>query len=215
MSLHIRFLYLSIFLSLIYSSLSARELDGFIVFNNGNKIEGKIRVTSVNYPTGAITVNNINYVPLYVSVFFKENGTRRFKEYYANDIDRFGFVYDGQDIYFFSVALPVKEWNQFKYKKKFLRLLVNGQLVLYDNKSLVKFGNDYTEITDYFISDNHNNVTNVADNEYATFEDYLVKGLKIDKEFLKNQPYKINIRNIRDIIYNYNKWKRVEAENQF
>lgn len=186
----------------------ARELDGYIVSKEGAKIAGSIRVTSVNYPTGAVTINNINYVPLYVSVFFKENGTKRFKEYYADDIDGFSFVYDGQEIFFFSIALPIKEWNQYKYKKKFLRLLINGHLILFDSKSLVKFGDNYTEITDYYISDSNNNVSNVADNEYASFEDYLVKGLKIEKEFLQHQQLKIVPTNISSIIYNYNHWFR-------
>lgn len=213
MGTNFRFLFVGLILLSFSESLFSRELDGYVVLKNGNKIQGTIRVTSVNYPTGAVTINNINYVPLYVSVFFKESGAKRFKEYYADDIDGFSFVYDGQNIYFFSISLPVKEWNQFKYKKKFLRLVVNGPLILFDSKSLVKFGSDYTELTDYFISDNNNNVTNVADNEYATFEDYLTKGLKIEKEFLKNQPYKISARNIRDIIFNYNRWKMKKEEN--
>jgi hypothetical protein len=172
------------------------------------RVYGSIRLTSVHYPKGAVSINNINYTPLYVSVFFKEKNGKRFKEYFADDIDGFSFYYQDQQIFFFSIGLPVREWNQVKIYKKFLRLVVNGHLILFDSKNLIRFGNNYTEVTDYYISDAQNKIFNLADNDFSNFDDFLIKQLKIDTEFLRNQPYKINAKNIKSIIINYNQWVR-------
>ena len=84
--------------------------------------------------------------------------------------------------------------------------MVNGHLILFDSKSLIKFGNNYSEVTDYYISDAQSKIFNIADNDYLKFEDYLIKQLKIEHEFITNQPYKINAKNIKTIILNYNQW---------
>jgi len=195
------------------NSIIAKEVDGYIIKTNGEKVYGFIRLTSVHYPTGAVSINNINYVPLYVSVFFKERDGKRFKEYFANQIDGFSFYYQDQQLFFFSIGMPVREWNQVRMHKKFLRLLINGHLILFDSKSLIRYGNNYTEVTDYYVSDAKNIISNIADNEYAKFEDYLVKHLKIDEEFIRNQHYKVNAKNIKTIILNYNKW--ISSKSQF
>jgi hypothetical protein len=199
---------LFIFVLIGMADLSAKEVDGYIIAKGGEKIYGSIRLTSVHYPTGAVSINNINYTPLYVSVFFKEKNGKRFKEYFADDIDGFSFYYQDQQIFFFSIGLPVREWNQVKIYKKFLRLVVNGHLILFDSKNLIRFGNNYTEVTDYYISDAQNKIFNLADNDFSNFDDFLIKQLKIDTEFLRNQPYKINAKNIKSIIINYNQWVR-------
>ncbi len=199
--------YLLLILVLIgMADLSAKEVDGYIIAKGGEKVYGLIRLTSVHYPSGAVSINNINYTPLYVSVFFKEKNGKRFKEYFADDIDGFSFYYHDQQIFFFSIGFPVREWNQVKIYRKFLRLVVNGYLILFDSKNLVRFGNNYTEVTDYYISDAQNKIFNLADNDFSNFDNFLIKQLKIDAEFLRNQPYKINVRNIKSIIINYNQW---------
>jgi hypothetical protein len=190
------------------ADLPAKEVDGYIIAKGGEKVYGSIRLTSVHYPKGAVSINNINYTPLYVSVFFKEKNGKRFKEYFADEIDGFSFYYQDQQIFFFSIGLPVREWNQVKIYKKFLRLVVNGHLILFDSKNLIRFGNNYTEVTDYYISDAQNKIFNLADNDFSNFDDFLIKQLKIDTEFLRNQPYKINAKNIKSIIINYNQWVR-------
>ena len=198
--------FLSLLLILCIINVSAKEVDGYIIVKGGGKIQGSIRLTSVHFPSGAISINNINYVPLYVSVFFKENDSKRYKEYFADEIDGFSFYYQDQQIFFFSIGLPVREWGEIKTYKKFLRLVVNGHFILFDSKSLIKFGNNYSEVTDYYISDAQSKIFNIADNDYLKFEDYLIKQLKIEHEFITNQPYKINAKNIKTIILNYNQW---------
>lgn len=197
-----------VLLLIIPLSISAKKVDGFIIAKDGNKIYGQIRLTSVHYPSGAISINNINYTPLYVSVFFQEKGTKRFKEYYPEDIDGYSFFYDDQQIYFFSIGLPFNEWGRTKIKKKFLRLVEAGHLILFDSQTLIRMGYEYSEFTDYYISDNKNNISNLANNPYSNLEEYLVKHIKIEREFLRNQPYKIHIRNIKRIIRSYNNWKK-------
>ncbi len=192
----------------IYFQLHSKEADGYIITKGGEKVYGSIRLTSVNYPTGAISINNINFVPLYTSVFFKEKNAKRYKEYFAKEIDCFSFFFQDQQIFFFSIELPVREWNQIKMHKKFLRLVVNGHLILFDSKSLIKFGNNYTEVTDYYISDAQSHIFNIAENNYPKFEDFLSKRLKIEREFIRNQHYKINAKNIKKIIVNYNQWMK-------
>jgi hypothetical protein len=199
------YLFCSILLIAVLN-LSAKGVDGYIIAKGGEKIYGSIRVSSVHYPTGAISINNINYTPLYVSVFFKETGKKRFKEYFADEIDGFSFYYQDQQIFFFSIGLPVREWDQVKMHKKFLRLIVNGYFILFDSKSLVRFGDNYTEVTDYYVSDAQNKVFNIADYDFAHFKEFLLKQLKMEPEFIKNQPYKINAKNIKTIIINYNQW---------
>jgi hypothetical protein len=199
-----------IFLFIFTNSIYARELDGYIIKKNGEKIQGVIQVTSVNYPGGAVAINNINYLPLYISVFFKENGTKQYIEYFADDIDGYSFIYDNQEIFFFSIQLTYHSWNKVKYRKKFLRLLINGELILFDCKSQVLYGKNYNEQIDYYISDRTNQILNVADNKYNTLEEYLIKELKIEKEFLRNQTFKISIQNLKEIIYNYNRWLKTK-----
>lgn len=190
----------------------AKELDGYIITKNGDKKYGQIQVTSVNFPNGGISINNINYLPFYVSVFFKENSSKHFTEYFADDIDGFSFIYDSQEIYFFSIQLTHQSWGKPKYRRRFLRLVLNGTLILFDYKSQVLYGNNYNETTEYYISDRTNRILKVTDNDYATFEEYLMKELKIDQEFIHNQQCKINMSNLKEIIYNYNRWYRTEKE---
>lgn len=199
-------LFVIVVLLTIPLNIIAKKVDGFIIGKDGNKTYGQIRLTSVHYPSGALSINNINYTPLYVSVFFQAKGTKRFKEYYADDIDGYSFYYDNQEVYFFSVGLPVNEWGRTKIKKQFLRLVEAGHLILFDNQTLIRMGYEYTEFKDYYISDAKNNVSNLANNPYSNLEEFLVKQIKIEREFLRNQPYKINIRNIKRIIRSYNNW---------
>jgi len=193
-------------LIILYGSVNAKELDGYIITKNGDKKHGFIQVSSVNYPNGDVIVNNINYLPFYVSVLFKESGTKTFIEYFAQDIEGFSFIYGGQEIFFFSIQLPYQSWGKPKYRKKFLRLIVNGTLILFDHKRQVYYGYNYTESTEYFISDQLNRIIDVSDNDYPTLEEFLLKECKMDQEFIRNQPYKINVRNLKEIIYNYNRW---------
>jgi len=188
------------------NSITAKEIDGYIITKNGSKLQGEIQVSYFNY-NGSLTIDNINYLRMYTSIYFKESGAKRFTEYFADDIDGFSFVHKEGEIFFFSIELTYKSWGKPKYRKKFLRLLINGQLILYDFKSLILFGNNYSEHTNYYISDRSDRILNVSDNNYQSFEEYLFRELKIEKEFLRNQTCKINIKNLREIIYNYNQWK--------
>jgi hypothetical protein len=199
------------FLILIISvSVTARELEGYIILKNGNKIYGTIQIPIVKQANGEIIINNINYLPLYISVYFREKGTKKFKEYFADDIDGFSFKYDEQEIFFFSMQLPVQSFGKEKYLKRFLRLLVNGTLILFDAKTQILYGNNYSEETDYYISDRNNRILKVSDNNYDSFEEYLIKELKIEKEFIHNQSCKINVSNLKEIIFNYNSWCRTK-----
>ena len=138
--------------------------------------------------------------------FLKKEVVGGLKNILQMKLTAFSFYYQNQQVFFFSIGLPVKEWNQVKMHKKFLRLVVNGHFILFDSKSLVRFGNNYAEVTDYYISDTKNKIFNIADNDFARFDDFLLKKLKIECEFIQNQPYKIHSRNIKTIIKNYNDW---------
>lgn len=130
--------------------LSACKTPGFIVTNEGETIEGRLKVVKYEYPAYSNEVGVILEIPLqnnpytaslqqkeilgskdfydlYHTVFFRQKNGSRFREYFPQDIKAFSFEHKGQSYFFYSKNVIYNQWGREKPRPYFLKLISRGK----------------------------------------------------------------------------------------
>jgi hypothetical protein len=110
----------------------AKKIEGYIVTQDFDTINGKIILPKFNRYSGGYSIASFNQVSLHYEVWFKGNQDKRFKRYEATDIAGFGFVFSSYPYFFRSFTIESNTpFKRVKQKHRFLKLSYYGKVCLY------------------------------------------------------------------------------------
>ena len=215
----IKYVILLLLLILNGNYLEARKVPGFIITENSDTIYGQIKLSKFNLQTGTWFFHGINLEPLHFEVWFRDEKSKKFRNFQAIDISGFGFNYKSQDYFFHSFTLEsntkiIKE----KKRERFLQLIYNGKVKLYRNLSrAIKYDNfdynlfwkykDQTFIYyDFFLYNKSKGLTKVEISKDIKTIKQLLYIYDFDKEYVNRLPSNTKLKNIKMILINYDLW---------
>jgi hypothetical protein len=196
-------------------SSSAKWVEGSIITNDSTVIEGKIYLNDKNLTSKDVFIRNgVVLNEYYREVFFKQKG-RKAKLYTPNEVLEYCFKHDGQRYSFKSFELHYKSIVKAEREKDcFLQLIYSGHVCLYRHisESLYTEGvMQYEPTIDYYIFNEGQGLTRVERGKnYERIQDILL-AYGFDKRYVDDLKSRINIRDISQIISDYDVWKEDNA----
>ena len=215
----IKYIILSLCLTLIGNYVEARKVTGFIITENSDTIYGKIKVSSFNLLTAGLVLDGINLEPLYYEVWFKSYEDKKFIDFKAKDISGFGFRYKSRNYAFRSFILESNTFFKSERKRdRFLQLCYKGKVNLYKDLSRIINHNNTINYTckanyhqsfvsyDYFLFNDIEGLTKVELTDDIKTIDNLLNLYDFEKEFIEIIPKKTKLRDIKGILKLYEFW---------
>ena len=211
----IRFIIIVVALALNLNSVRANKVAGYIIKNNSDTIFGEVKVSCFDIYSGGIIFYGINLEPFHSILYFKENNKSRFKSFTPNDISGFGFTYKSINYRFRTFVIETKSIVESERKRlRFLSLIYQGEIAVYkdivrkDNYYMTSFPNKVIDYYDYYLFDDKHGLTKaVWSKEYKTLID-LFQYYEIDQKFVLQLPAEVRFKEVKEILYEYEMWKR-------
>lgn len=196
----------------------SKEAPGYILTKDADTIFGDIKIYSYNANTNSFSLNGINLESFYSIVFFKESETKRFKKYEPEDIYGFGFFYQSSEYIFHKFQLEFNSlFKSDEYRFRFLNLIYKGEVSLYRNmvrypnpdkyKNIYK-SNAFSENAyyDYYLSSRSSELIKAEFTPDIKTMHQLLSALKIKEEFIKQVNPKAELKDLLEIIEEYDDW---------
>jgi len=215
----IKYFILILIFNLNGNIIEAKKVPGFIITENSDTIYGQIKLSKFNLLTGTWFLRGINLEQLHFEIWFKENKSRKFKNFKAIDISGFGFNYKSSDFYFQSFTLEsnTRIINERK-RDRFLQLIYKGQVELYkdlirvinydniNDYSTIRFKNRSFLYYDFFLYNKTKGLTKVELTKDKKTINQLLNLYDFDKEYLKRIPNNTKFKDIKLILIDYDLW---------
>lgn len=194
---------------------SASKISGYIVDNREDTIYGTFRLRNVNQ-TGALLISGFDELSLHSAVVFKKNGASSFETFSPEMISGFQFVYDSTIYHYKSFLI---EYNSISYndreRHKFLRLIYDGNLDLYEDIVIVEktngsFAGERTRYYEYFIEEQDQELTRIKIDDQTPNLRAVLRQFSIEEDFLKRISDIATIKDLPVILQEYDYWLRSE-----
>jgi hypothetical protein len=208
-----RYLILLICLMISLPSM-AKRVNGYIISNSGDTLNGYIKVYRFDRATGVWIINGIDMQCYHMDVSFKNEDGGKFKTYIPEDILGFGFAYQGREFKFQRFVLEPKNIFSREGSKiyRFLSLEHSGKISLFrdiirvSNPSSGLMSNIPNFFFDYYIFLTGSGLKKL---EVKDEQDSLVKILAdygFEEEFLDGLPHDTKLKDIKAVLESYDLW---------
>jgi len=193
------------FLLLVCGLVHGKTVSGFIIDADGVRIEGDLKITAFCGP-GVFRLNSFEQVSLHASIKFRAEGKRRFKEYYPESINGYAFLFKGQWVVYTSTLAPYHYFSKIKSHPAFLRVIETGTIKLFDRRRGYKLRAEEVVVADYYVADERDNLFRLSGKDVKNLQVFLQEKINMDVAFFEELSYKVEIRNLKWLIMDYNDW---------
>jgi hypothetical protein len=207
---------LGIFCLIFTFDIYASKISGYIIDNNSDTLYGIFRIRNISQ-TGALLINGFDKESLHLAIHFKKNDETSFKTILPGAIKEFYFSMDSVEYCYRSFLI---QYNSLSYndknRQRFLRLLHEGELDLYEDiviteKTNGSFAGERTHYYEYFIGQNHHTITRIKiDDKTPNLKAVLSQFLMNDDDFLNRISEMATIKDLPVILREYDLWLQSE-----
>lgn len=189
----------------VFGLVHGKTVPGFVIDVDGNRIEGEMKITAF-CGSDAFRFNSFEQVSLHAAIKFRAQGKRRFKEYFPETINGFAFMFKQQWVVYTSTLAPYHYFGKIKSQPVFLRVIEIGQIKLFDRRRSYKLGSEEIVVADYYVADEADNLYRISGNDVKNLHAFLIAKLQMRDAFFDDIDYKVEIRNLKWIVMDYNDW---------
>jgi len=199
------------------SSVSrAGNVPGYIITNTNDTVYGEVDAFRHNLYPGALVIAGIDLESYYHSVSFKSETDKRAKTYTSEDILGFAFTVKSIEYQFRRFKI---ESNSIAHNERerycFLNLLLSSELKLYrfaerkQNDTSHDFYKDQTSVYyDLYLYSDKKGLRRVLKSKEMKTLIELLRFYEVDEAFLETLPRRTKFKYVKDVLIDYEKWKR-------
>ena len=195
--------------------IEAIWVNGYVKISNTERLEGQIYVSQCNPATSGVTFSGIGLEDFYTRVMFRSRSQSR-RVYEPNDIIEFGFTYQLQDYVFQSFVLMYTSMIRHdRTRNRFLCLMYKGTFSLYQDNEMMQWpvcGPEYVAYQHYYLYSESIGLTKVEVSKSHKCLKNLLVMYGMDKEFLSAVPDTIGIRDIKQVLIDYDIWLQFKQQ---